>query len=410
MTAVGHLPQKWEMSPVASCQDETRSLRVLLLTVGLGVGGTETQILELASRLQARGTDVVVCALKGEDVVAQELRQRGVRVVTLKGRGSWDVLVLLRLAKLIRLIEPDVLHSFLFFANIGARLIGRLLAVPVVISSYRGVEVHRTGVRALVDRMTLGWADAVTCCSDAVRGTVEQNLRLAPKKLVTIHNGIAFDRFIQTTPFSRANLGLHDQGPVIGTVCRLEEPVKGVSLLIEAVAQLAAQRPALNVQLLVVGEGPAGAALRAQAERLHLGDRVVFAGLRRDVERLLPLMDVFVLPSQYEGFGIALIEAMAAGLPVIGTDVGGVPEIITHQQTGLLVPPGDAQALATAIERFLLDGALAQAMAKAGQRDVCSRFSLDRAVSQHETLYRACVSKREAVNQMRASSRTSVMR
>ena len=160
----------------------------------------------------------------------------------------------------------------------------------------------------------------------------------------------------------------------------------------------------------MVGEGPAGAALRAQAERLHLGDRVVFAGLRRDVERLLPLMDVFVLPSQYEGFGIALIEAMAAGLPVIGTDVGGVPEIITHQQTGLLVPPGDAQALATAIERFLLDGALAQAMAKAGQRDVCSRFSLDRAVSQHETLYRACVSEREAVNQMRASSRTSVMR
>jgi glycosyltransferase involved in cell wall biosynthesis len=364
-----------------------RRIKLMLVTVGLGVGGTETQILEMASRLDRDRFDVLVCGLKRSDVVAEELRARGVRVSTLDGSGRGDVRVLNRLARLIRDERPDIIHAFLGFANLASSLVGRLLGVPVIIWSYRDVEVWKTRAHWLVERVALRWADAVTCCSDAVRRFVLAHVNGRAAKCSTIYNGVDPDRFGRSRAAGRAELSLREGGVVIGTVSRLDEPKKGLAVMLRALADLATRNDLPPWQWLVVGDGPARGRLQALAGELQLADRVVFAGLRHDVAPVLPLMDVVVCPSLYEGFGIVLVEAMAAGRPVIASATGGIPEIVAHEDTGLLVPAGDAAALAGALASLMTHPDRARAMGERGRARACDRFPISRAVERHQQLY-----------------------
>lgn len=359
----------------------------MLLTVGLTVGGTEGQLLELASRLDSRRFNVLVCALKREGPVARAMRERGIRVVTLNGHGAWDVLVLYRLFRLVRQERPEILHAFLGFANLAASLAGRLPGVPVVIWSYRDVEVWKTKAHWLVERLAVRWADAVTCCSDAVRQFVLAHMNGQASKFSTIHNGVDFKMFGSAPAASRSELKLREGGVVIGTVSRLDEPKKGLAVMLRALASLAGRGGMPDWQWLLVGDGPARDRLRSLAVELELPGQVMFAGLRHDVASVLPVMDIFVCPSLYEGFGIAIVEAMAAGRPVIASATGGIPEIVVHGDTGLLVPPGDAAALADALATLLTHPDQARAMGARGQARVRERFSIETTVQQHQQLY-----------------------
>lgn len=381
-------------SEAPSSVRRTDRLRVLLVTVGLGVGGTEEQIKKLALRLDPLRYEVLVCALKGDGVVAHELRTRGVRVVTLGGGSTQDIRVLFRLWRLIRRERPHIVHTFLFWANIAARLVGRLLSVPVLISSYRGLGKTMTWSHRLLDRLTVWPSHNATCCSDAVRQTVTARIAWRPERLVTIHNGvdrIRFDAIVQLAPHSRRvqahDLGLRGDGPVVGTVGRLVEPEKGFSILLQAMAWLQAAPEGPPCQLLIVGEGPAESRLCALCNELGLTDHVVFAGLRRDVAALLPCMDVFVMPSLSEGFGIAIVEAMMARRPVVATSVGGIPEVVVPGETGLLVPPGDPIALAEAIRDLLRQPDMAARMGRMGRQRAEANFSVETMVARHQAFY-----------------------
>jgi glycosyltransferase involved in cell wall biosynthesis len=371
-----------------------RRIKIMLVTVGLGVGGTETQILEMASRLDRARFEVLVCGLKKDRTVADELRARGIRAVTLDGCGKGDIRVLYRLARLIRAERPDIVHAFLGFANLASSLVGRLLGVPVIIWSYRDMEVWKTKAHWLVDRAGARWADAITCCSEAVRQFVLAHINGQASKLVTIHNGVDPDAFRSPRTAGRGELMLRDGGLVVGTVCRLDEPKKGLAVLLHALSDLAKRDGLPAWQCLVVGEGPARGSLLALAAQLSLSDRVVFAGMRHDVAPVLSAMDLFVCPSLYEGFGIAIVEAMAAGRPVIASAVGGIPEIVVREDTGLLVPPGDARALAGAIASLLSRPDRARAMGARGRERARERFSIEAAVRRHQQLYDTLSSRR----------------
>ena len=342
-------------------------------------------------------------------------RFTGSAPLTRAGKGKWDVRVLSRLWRAIRQEQPEVIHAFLFFANLASRVLGRFLRVPILISSYRGVDVETGWLYQLIDRWTARWARAMTCCSEAVRRSVIPRIGGDNGKYVTIHNGVDLERFTGSAPLTRAELGLREGIPVIGTVCRLDEPVKGLAVLLEATARLTRQADGPGCQLLIVGEGPADHLLHELVGKLEMAERVVFAGMRRDIERLLPVLDVFVLPSLSEGFGIAIVEAMAAGRPVVATQVGGIPEVVVHLDTGLLVPPGDADALAAAIEAILRDPNRARALGARGQRRAREKFSIELTVKRHEELYETLVAKRagwplEALNPLAPSdSVASVM-
>ncbi len=373
--------------------DQRRRLRIMLLTVGLGVGGTEGQILEIASRLDRNRFDVWVCALKGAGTIAHELQEHGVRVITMDGKGTWDVRVLYRLFRVISTERPDVIHAFLFRANLAARVAGRLLGTRILISSYRNLGDLARWHHQVVDRLTARWVHAITCCSEAVRQVALSRVRGNERKFITIPNGVDIGRFNHERVAARTELGLRHDMPVIGTICRLEEPRKGLSVLLEAMAKMVASSASRPCQLLIVGEGSALKALEDLSARLGLSQWVIFAGMRRDVARVLPLLEVFVCPSISEGFGIAIVEAMAAGRPVVATAVGGIPEIVVHGVTGLLVPMGDPSALAVAIQDLLNDSAKARAFGSQGQVRVRERFSIETVVKRHEELYEELVAR-----------------
>lgn len=216
------------------------------------------------------------------------------------------------------------------------------------------------------------------------------------RKYVTIHNGIDPDRFTAGRRLTGSELGLQEKLPVIGTVCRLSEPEKGLTVLLQAMARLAEPSGSPGCQLIIVGEGPSSKRLRDLGEELGVAPWVRFVGARRDVADLLPLTDVFVLPSLSEGFGIAIVEAMAAGRPVVATAVGGIPEIVLQGETGLLVPPGDPGALAGAVRQLLEQPDRAAAMGAKGRQRARERFSIATVVRRHEDLYETLIARHAA--------------
>jgi glycosyltransferase involved in cell wall biosynthesis len=372
----------------------------MLLTVGLEIGGTEGQVMELASRLDSRRFTVVVCGLRGEGAISQEMRRRGIRVITLGGRGKLDVRVLWRLGRVLMQERPDIIHAFLSLANFACCVMGSLLRIPVLILSYRDLEVWKRWPAILFDRMMVRWAHATTCCSEAVRQFVLANFHAQEDRIVTIHNGIDAERFRHRSVTNRLTRKLRDDVVVVGTVCRIEEPKKGLSVLLRAIRHLLNSIPPTACQLMIVGEGPALPQLQRQCVELGISSSVVFAGLHQHVEEVLPLMDIFVMPSLYEGFGISLIEAMAARRPVVATEVGGIPEVVIHNESGLLVPPGDHMALAAAINRLMSDPTFAEKLAACGQARVQERFSIQAAAKHHEVLYENLLARRVLSNNM----------
>ncbi len=361
-------------------------INVMFVIVGLGIGGTENQLLELASRIDPQRFAISVCSLKGEGVIAKELRERGVHVICLRGKGPWDVRVMWHLTNTVRELKPDVLHSFLFYANLLSRIVGRFLQVPVVISSYRNALVWRTYGEWLLDGLTIRWNHAITCCSEAVRQRLLDSFPEVSERCMAIYNGVPLARFSSEGDVQRSSLSLPVGMSVVGTVCRLFEPQKGLAVLLRAFSELLKRGRVQACQLLLVGEGPAKRDLIELVSRLNIEPHVRFLGARRDVEKILPALDVFVLGSLSEGFGISIVEAMSAGIPVVATKVGGIPEIVRHEETGLLVPPGDVGAMAEAIEQLLQDRERAKAFGERG-RERAQQFSIEQAVQRHEDLY-----------------------
>jgi glycosyltransferase involved in cell wall biosynthesis len=190
----------------------------------------------------------------------------------------------------------------------------------------------------------------------------------------------------------RAQLGEAPETPCLLVAANLVQR-KGVDVLLAAVAALA---PRSRCALWVAGDGPERAALEAASARLGIAERVRFLGRRSDVPDLLEACDVFVLPSRQEGLGVAALEAMARGRPVVASAIGGLGEIVIPEQTGLLVPPGDAAVLAAALERLLADPALARRLGSAGAARVAEHFLAEQMVSAYEALYREILAERTA--------------
>lgn len=365
---------------------QPRRTKVLYVAVGLGIGGTEGQIRDLVTNLDGSRFDCLVCALKGDGQIAKELAARGIKIQLLNGKGIWDIRLAWRLVRLTRQFRPDIIHAFLPPANVVAGCVGTLCRVPHLVLSCRDMGIGRRWYVRYVERLVSRWASAVTCCSDAVRDSVRSRFGGVPDKYVTIYNGVNVGRF--ELPARGGSIqATGENKTIIGAVCRLEEPTKGLAVLIEAMAVLKKASNDRSCCLWIVGDGPAKSALQNQCRRLGLLDDVVFAGEHSDVRQLLRTFTMLVQPSFTEGFGIAIAEAMAAGLPVVASAVGGIPEVVVHGQTGWLVPPGDPTALAQAIAQCAAHPQQSRELGRRGRERVKQCFTIQSAVRRHEDLY-----------------------
>lgn len=222
--------------------------------------------------------------------------------------------------------------------------------------------------------------DRYLAVSDEVAERLQASLRIPARKIEVVRNGIPLDRFAGAAPGALAHLRSGNGRPLVLTVARLD-PQKGHTYLLQAAALVP------EAVFALVGDGEQRAALEAQARSLGLQDRVLFLGHRADIPELLASCDLFVLPSLFEGFPLSVLEAMAAGKAVVTSDIGGTDEAVVHRETGLLVPPGDATALAAAIRTLLGDPGLAKRFGEAGQAKALREFSAGRVVRRVSEIY-----------------------
>lgn len=365
----------------------TEPIRVMHVVLSLDVGGLERIVDDLVRTADKAHLVPSVCCVERPGHLAEQLRGYGVEVVSLnKGQGI-RAKGFIRMIKTLRRARPHVVHTHQIGALFYAGPAARLARVPVVVHTEHGRHFAGNRRMRILGRLGVHYADRIYTVSDDI---AEEAFRLnvySTASTCTVINGIDTERFARPTDVSelRKRLGLTDADVVIGTVARLS-PVKDQKTLIAAFEILHRSSP--GARLVLVGEGPSRAELEAAVSTAGLTECVHFAGRQDDVLPYLNLFDVFVLSSRSEGIPLVILEAMAAGVPVLSTAVGGVPEIITDGETGVLVPPADADSLATALIELVQNRTRRRKLGRAGQELVRREYSLSRMAQTYLDEYR----------------------
>lgn len=355
--------------------DGGRPLTILTVITPARYSGAERMAVYLADGLQRRGHRVVF-ATKHNDRLLAALHERAIEGRALPISGKFNMATPWLLAWEAARIGADLIHTHLSTAAWLGSWAGRIVGIPTLAS-----------VHALNARACFGLADMLAACSEGVRqhmiaqGVPGSTIRV-------LHNGVYPEQFdaLPDRATMRAELGLPPDAPVIGEVAHLSSR-KGQRYLVEATAILRERWPDLTC--LLVGEGDEHDALVRRVRELGLEDAVRLTGYRHDAPAVMQAMDVVALPSvAIEGLGVALIEAAFLGKPVVGSDAPGIREAMIDGVTGLLAPPGDAEALAAAIGALLADPVLARQMGQAGRERARGMFTVERMAAGAEALYR----------------------
>jgi glycosyltransferase involved in cell wall biosynthesis len=349
------------------------------------VGGAEEMVLNLVRHLPPR-FEPTVCCIHEEGPIGEEIRRTGTPVdvlgLTPGIRRPHDVF---GIAGYLRASKPQIVHTFLLTASLYGRLAAILARVPIVIGTEVNIYEHKRRAHALAERVLMAGTDRLVVSAESVRDFYVRQVHADPAKIDVIYNAVDFTQAQPT--MSRAEmrnaLGIPDDARVAGIIARLTEQ-KGHRYLFEA---LASQSSLADVHLLVVGGGELRDALERAAVSMGLVSRVHFLGPRRDLGDLLAAMDVFVLPSLWEGLPLSMVLAMSAGVPVVATSVAGIPEVVEDGRTGMLVPPRDSNALGAALARLLGDPDLRRRFGDDARAAVLPRFGVHRYVESVTSMY-----------------------
>jgi len=287
-----------------------------------------------------------------------------------------------RLSVLLRRYHADVLHSFLFHANIIGRVAAMLARTPVVVSAIRVAEARR--YHWWIDRWTRRLVDRYTCVCESVRREAVGRLGVPERRVVAIPNGVDEPRIEKPRAEVRRELGIGDDAFVFVFVGRLETQ-KAPDDFIRAAAEVCAVVP--RACFVLVGAGTLERKLRALVRDLRINSRVRFAGWRRDAMDIMAASDALVLPSRWEGMPNVVLEAMILGKPVVASSVGGCPELVEHGATGYLVSPGDVHALAQLMSQLGANPNEAEQLGMAGRAKASRWFTVSAMIEKNEQLY-----------------------
>ena len=359
-------------------------MRILQICSARTLGGGERHLADLANGLARRGHDVQAALVPGSPLPSELPDLPAEHIIELPLRNSLDLASALKLAQFVRRNQIEIVHAHLArdyplaaFATRRAGGAGLILTRHVLFPLSR---VHKVLLRRV---------ERVIAVSQAVAdGLVEQDI-FDRDKIVLIHNGVDIDRFLKIRNNDAGEGQKAGARLCVGTIGELA-PIKGQKKFLRAAAIVSARRD--DVDFIIAGEdksrsGENRRLLERRIDELELRQRVRITGWADDVVELLRTLDVFVSASRSESFGIAMVEAMASGVPVVTTMTAGAREIIDADKTGLLVPIGDAEALADAICKLLDDPAKRERLATNARRTVSERFSLDRMVARTEQVY-----------------------
>jgi glycosyltransferase involved in cell wall biosynthesis len=355
--------------------------KITFVSGQLDMGGQERSLYLLLRGLSSR-FDADVVSLASGGLWAGEIRRLGIPVLEIPRRSRWEFGRLRRLIQHLRVRRPNLVYCMGFAANSYGRLAALAARVPRIVTGWRGLE--SSPVRWIMEILFARWTNRVVCNSRAVVENVLAQFPIPRERIALIVNGVEPANVTDSDrAVIRTELGAQPDTIVAGSVARLSDD-KNPFLFLEAAALVRAVRP--QVRFILVGGGPLETEVAERASALRLNG-VRLLGEKRDARRLCAGFDIFLLTSHREGMPNALLEAMAAGVPCISTAVGGARDLIVDGGTGYLVPPGDAEALAGRVIRFVDSPELRRQMGEAGRARAAEHFSVEEMVRQHEALF-----------------------
>jgi glycosyltransferase involved in cell wall biosynthesis len=404
------------VAPPAAVVDGLEPVRLLKVVPTLLCGGTESQVMTLCRSLDASRFELEFACLRRLGPFVEELDERRIPLTEYRIGSFYSATALAQQARFARHLARrgiQIVHAYSFYGNVFAVPPARLAGVPVVIASIRDLGLYLTPMQRRVQRYVCRLADCVVVNADAVKGWLVGE-GYNPAKIIVIPNGVELSRFsaVPERGGIAGELGLPADALLVAVVSRLNR-MKGLEQFLEAAAVVGRRFP--KARFLVVGETPPHDRpyldqLKSLAARLHIADRVVFTGRRSDVPAVLASVAVAAMPSLNEALSNALLEYMAASAPVVATRVGGTPEALVDGKTGLLVPPADVPALATAIMRLLEAPLLAAQLGRAARQAVEDRFSIARMATTTERLYRDLLIRKARRSEARVAGRERLAR
>ena len=367
-----------------------KKIRVMEMIDRPFLGGGQITVLTLARNLDKDKFEVLV-ASEGEGPLVDELKKAGIRHIPVKIRKRTGLLGIKGLAHALRGNAVDIVHTHGGVAGLYGRIAARKAGIPSIVHTIHGIHYlyyrNPLAKRAslILERRLSKFTDAVIFVSESDLGKGLQLHLALPESARLIRNGVDipglppfFDRAAKRTELGAGG------GPLIVVVSRLHRQ-KGLVFLLRALPAVIKARP--DVKAVLVGGGPLENQLRDESRKLDLGDHASFLGERTDVAEILAAADLLVLPSLWEGLPYAVVEAAAAGRPIIASDIDGVREVIRNGETGVLVPPGDSAKLAEAIIGLLDNPARAKALAERAQREIPPLYSVQQMIRETEALY-----------------------
>ncbi len=368
--------------------DSSRRLKILRVITWLPVGGIERRLVATLPRLDRERFDVSLVCIRERGPLAEELEAADIPVECVPLHSRWDPWGLQRLAGLMRERRIDIVHGHMYRGNVPATVAARLAGVRRVWCQVHNVDTWETRRQAWVDRRLCRWRSGMIAVSESVRGDVIETLRLPPERVRVIRNGVEIERFSLARGRRgqlRAERGVRPDQTVFLFAGRLVEQKRCRDFL-DAFGRLQSEPAGEGLRAWIVGDGPCREALERQAGRLPRPDAVQFFSARDDVEDFMAAADVFVLPSTKEGFSNALVEAMASGLAIVATDVGGNTEAVRDGLEGRIVPPLKTDPLTEVLRALWREPELRRRLAEAA-RTRAPLFSLDRMITELEDLY-----------------------
>lgn len=375
--------------------------RILEFSTYAKIGGTQKLLLDFLCHASYDRYTYYMCVLLEDDVLNEEVSKLHIENTSFHMRGYWDLRAWWRLYRFAKDKQIDLIQTYGLKADIIGRIVGKFLGIPANITSVHSTDPWRKWYHVALDVLTSGLTDMYISTSEAGRMAVHHRERIPLSKILTIPNGIDLTKYTpehvdsQKLKHFRKIFEIDPRTQVIGIVANLCK-MKGHKIIVDALPSIQKSFPELKC--LFVGTDFLNGEIHRYVNEKHLEHIIVFTEFQKDIPEMLSLLDVFLLPSQWEGLPTALLEAMAMKRPIVASSVGGIPEIIISEQTGLLIPPEDPDALAEAVVFLLENPHVAHAMGEASYKLIREHFSVQSFVAQMEAVYDQLIDQKTARN------------
>lgn len=366
----------------------SKKIKILYLIDSFSLGGAEKFLLNLCRNLDKEDFEIHVAAVVFGGTLEDEFRSLGIEVKIFNKKGKLSLPLIWQLRRYIKQINPDIVHTNLFGADTWGRIAAILAKTPIIISTEHNVNLDEPHYKKLI-KLILSWfTTKIIAISEGVRDYSIKVEKIKSAKIKLIYYGIDLDKF-NFRGYRQIDLTKPINAVTVGRLV----PQKGHKFLIEALPLIMANYP--NFKLHIIGAGKLENDLKEQVKGLGLEESVIFYGQRLDVENIFPKMDLFILPSLWEGLGLVLLEAQAVGVPILAADIPSVSEIIKDEETGLLFPVKNSPAIGQKVNYLLSYPAIAQKIVNNAHNIVSEKFSLRKMVDNYSSLYKQLIKNRE---------------